>query len=258
MLALCVDDEEALLSELVRAVSAADGITETVAFRRYSEALEWAGEHRPDVAFLDIRLRGHTGLELAQHLKEQYPDLPVVFCTGYREFAFEAIQLHVAGYLLKPITAAAVQRELDHVTAATPAAAERLTVRCFGNFEVLKDGKPLHFKRKRSKEVLAYLVDRRGATVTAKEMCAVLWEDDFNDEKNVQHLYKLVADMKATLTEAGFPDVFIRHNYDYAVNTEKLDCDYFRYLVGDPAAEKQFCGEYMAQYSWAEETAALL
>ena len=48
-------------------------------------------------------------------------------------------------------------------------------VQCFGNFEVFVGGRPLSFKRSKSKELLAYLVDRNGATCTNGEMLAVLW-----------------------------------------------------------------------------------
>ena len=258
MFALCVDDEAPLLNGLVRAVEASPDITGTAQFRMCSEALEWAKDHRPDVAFLDIRLRGQTGLELAEQLHKLYPALPVVFCTGYREYAFDALQLHVSGYLMKPITAEAVQREIDNILSKNEASEKLLTVQCFGNFDVFKNGKPLHFKRKRSKEVLAYLVDRRGSSVTAKEICAVLWEDDDVTDKNTMHLYKLIGDLKATLEEAGASDVLIKNNYEYAIDTSKIDCDFYRYLAGDLSATKLFHGEYMFQYPWAEETNAAL
>ena len=43
--------------------------------------------------------------------------------------------------------------------------------------EIFVGGRPLSFKRSKSKELLAYLVDRNGATCTNGEMLAVLWED---------------------------------------------------------------------------------
>lgn len=257
MLALCVDDEKLLLEALVRAAESSPDISETAAFTLCSKALEWAQEHQPDIAFLDIRMRGMDGLELAEHLHALYPALPIVFCTGYRDYAFDALQLHVSGYLMKPINQADIQREIDHIK-QLPGTEKRLTVQCFGNFEVFHNGKPLHFKRKRSKELLAFLIDRRGASVSAKEICAILWEDDDDDEKNLMVLYKLFGDLRNTLESVGAQDVFIKGTQEYSVNTDLIDCDYYRYIVGDPAAQKSFQGEYMMQYSWAEETAASL
>ncbi len=257
MLALCVDDEAPLLAELVRSVSASDDITEIVQFRFSSKAFEWAKENKPDIAFLDVQLRGSTGIELADKLKTLYPDLPIIFCTGHKEYAYDAMQLHASGYVLKPVTPDAIQKELD-VVVKKGGKTDKLTVNCFGTFDVLKDGKSLSFSRKKSKEVFAYLIDRRGASVTAKEMCAVLWEDSDDFEKNVLYLYKLIADLKNTLTESGFPELFIRQNYNYSINTQQIDCDYYKYLDGDQKAKNKFTGEYMSQYSWAEDTLALL
>lgn len=256
MVALCVDDEELLLNELVRAVKASPAITDIASFKTYSDAVAWAGDNRPDVAFLDIQLRGHTGFELAEKLWELWGDLPIIFCTGYREYAVDAFRIHVSGYLIKPVDAVSVQKEIDRIR--KPVEKDRLTVNCFGNFDVLKEGKPLSFKRKRSKEVLAYLVDRKGASVTAKEICAVLWEDEGDTEKNLMHLYKLTADLRTTLESVGEGEVFVKDGYNYYIDAAKIECDYYRYLAGDPLARKKFQGEYMLQYSWAEETAARL
>ena len=51
------------------------------------------------------------------------------------------------------------------------------------------------------------------------------------------------------------PEFFERNNYLYSINPEKIDCDYFNYLK---SGKPEFIGEYMSQYSWAEETCGLL
>ena len=258
MLALCVDDEEILLDELERIVSSSPDVDSVVKFKLCSKALEWAQSNKPDIAFLDIQMRGIGGLELAKKLKELYEDLPVVFCTGYRDYAVDAFKLHVSGYLMKPVSYEDVQREID-VALKKGNNKKSLIVQCFGNFDVFYEGKPLKFKRKRSKEVFAFLVDRRGSSVTAKEICAALWEDDFSsEEKNLMTLYKLFGDLRETLSSVGAESVLIKSNQEYSVDTEKIDCDFYRYSVGDPAVTNKFFGEYMIQYSWAEETAAAL
>jgi len=63
-------------------------------------ALEAAVEHRPRIAFLDIRMPGSNGLEVAQMLKQQ---AHIVFTTAYDEFAIKAFEAGAVDYLLKPI-----------------------------------------------------------------------------------------------------------------------------------------------------------
>jgi hypothetical protein len=65
----------------------------------------------------------------------------------------------------------------------------------------------------------------------------------------------LFRDLRQSLEAVGVEDIFERNNYFYSLNPEKIDCDYFTFLkTGKP----EFRGEYMSQYSWADETCALL
>lgn len=254
MIALAVDDEIPMLNALKRAVQASPDISEVAAVGSCSEALEWAKGHDVDIAFLDISMRGMGGITLAERLLEIQPDCRIVFCTGYAKYAVEAFQLHASGYLMKPIFADAVQKEIDYIKGQK--AKERLlSIKCFGNFEVYFHGEPLPFRRTKTKELMAFLVDRNGAGVTTREICAKLWEDDTDDARNMNYLYQLLNDLYHTLKNVKADAVLVKTGSTYAVDTERLDCDYYSYLkTGKP----DFLGEYMSQYSWAEGTCALL
>ena len=116
-------------------------------------------------------------------------------------------------------------------------------------------GGSLPFKRKKAKELLAVLVDRNGAGITAKQVCAMLFPEGADDAKNTAYLRQLVLDLKNTLKMVGAEDVFCHETPYYRVDTNLIKCDYFSYLdTGKPI----FHGEYMTQYSWAETTCALL
>ena len=254
MKAIAVDDEVYMLETLQEAVSASADIEMVQAFSSCSAAIAYASEHPVDVAFLDINMRGIGGLRLAEKLMELHPRCNIIFCTGYEEYAVSAFQLHVSGYLMKPITAEAVQREIDHIK-GIKATEKLLTIKCFGNFEVLHNGESLPFRRTKAKELLAILIDRNGAGVTAKQICASLFPDDTDDTKNTAYLRQLVLDLKKTLKTIGAENVLQHDTPYYRIDTELVKCDYFSFLeTGKPA----FLGEYMTQYSWAEETCAML
>ncbi len=78
------------------------------------EALEAIAEHQPDVAFLDIRMPGLTGLEVAAAMIETSPSTQLVFVTAYDQYAIDAFETGAVDYLLKPVArerlAATVQR----------------------------------------------------------------------------------------------------------------------------------------------------
>ena len=254
MIAIAVDDEALMLRALVRAVSASPDIAEVVQFSDCEKALEFVNEKAINIAFLDINMRGMGGLALAEKILNVRPDCKVVFCTGYEEYAIPAFKLHASGYLMKPISAEDVQREIDNIKGVCKKQ-KLLEVKCFGNFEVYAKAERLLFKRSKTKELFAFLVDRNGAGMTAKQICAVLFPEDSDDSKNVAYLRQPVLDLKNTLKTVGAECVFCHETPYYRVDTSLLKCDYISYLeTGKP----EFHGEYMTQYSWAEETCAML
>ena len=91
-----------------------------------------------------------------------------------------------------------MQKEIDHIKSKNPDAS-LLDVKCFGNFEVLKNGEALTFKRSKAKELFAVLVDRNGAGMTGKQICAVMWPESSDDIKNMDYLRHLVGDLKRHL-----------------------------------------------------------
>ena len=254
MIAITVDDERPMLNALTDIVKTSPDIDEVYDFSVCSAALEWVTNNSADIAFLDINMRGMGGLALAEKIVELHPECKIVFCTGYEEYALNAIQLRCSGYLMKPITYEAVQKEIDHIKSTKPDVS-LLDVRCFGNFEVLKNGEALTFKRTKAKELFAVLVDRKGAGMTGKQICAVMWPENTDDVKNMDYLRHLVVDLKKSLANVGAENVFCQEGYNYRIDTSRINCDYHKFLkTGKPP----FHGEYMTQYSWAEETLSLL
>ena len=89
-----------------------------------ASALEAIAEHKPDVAFLDIRMPGLTGIEVAAALAEVSPRTQVVFVTAYDQYAIDAFEQGAVDYLLKPVARdrllATVQRLQARVAAGRP------------------------------------------------------------------------------------------------------------------------------------------
>ena len=254
MIAIAVDDEALMLGALVEAIEASPDISKVEKFSDCEEALNFIKENPADVAFLDINMRGMGGLALAERILDICNDCKIVFCTGYEEYAIPAFKIHASGYLLKPISVEDVQKEIDNIKGLRQKE-KIVTVKCFGNFEVYAKNEKLVFKRLKSKELFAFLVDRNGAGMTAKQICAVLFPDDIDDTKNAAYLRQLVLDLKNTLKTVGAENVFCHETPCYRIDTNLIKCDYISYLeTGKP----EFRGEYMTQYSWAEDTCAML
>ena len=253
MIAIAVDDEPLMLGALTKAIKASPDITSVADFTSCEDALNYIKSNPADIAFLDINMRGMGGLSLAEKIISSCSECKIVFCTGYEEYAIPAFKLHASGYLMKPISVKDVQVEIDNIKGIRQRE-KPLTVKCFGNFDVYAKGEKLSFKRSKTKELFAFLVDRNGAGVTIAEIGVALWEND-EDQKNHNYIHQLFRDLRQSLETVRAEEIFERNNYFYSLNPEKLDCDYYSYLkTGKP----EFHGEYMSQYSWAEETCGLL
>lgn len=255
---IAVDDEKASLWMLENAITKAAGQATVSCFLCPDEALQYAQNNQVNIAFLDIEMGETNGLFLAKRLKEICHTTNIIFVTGYSSFMGAAFDLRVSGYVLKPIAADKVAEELEHLRHPVINEDDRLRVQCFGNFEVFAGNMPVSFRRSKSKEVLAYLVDRKGAGVSNKELAAILWEDSTYSRTTQSHLRTILIEMMRALKEAGAGDVVIRQYNSHAIDTTKVNCDYYQFLAGNISSINAYRGEYMTNYSWAEFTLSLL
>ncbi len=132
---------------------------------------------------------------------------------------------------------------------------KEISVQTFGGFEVFVSGKRIVFKRKKAKELLAYLVVRRGAGVSIRDAYGMLFEDKPYD-KGFFHV--ILSELKQRLKEAGAEDILIKSYNSIAIDPNKIDCDYYRFLNGDAQAINSYHGDFLPDYEWAEFSVAHL
>ena len=252
---IAVDDEQFALDELKDAIREAVPDCELSCFGTPAEALRHAAETAADIAFLDISLIGMNGLALAKRLKDINGKTNIIFATGYSEYALDAFSVQASDYLLKPITREAVVRALEHLREpVAPKTGQRVRVQTFGNFEVFVDDMPLSFARAKTKELLAYLVNRKGAYCRNGEIAAAIWEDKADSKALKSHFRHLVANLRKTLEEKNIGSMLVKKHGYLAVAPVTFQCDLYDFYNGKPDAVNSYTGEYMAQYGWAEFT----
>lgn len=251
---IAVDDEPKALNSLLRVLQETVPDADVVSFTEAEEAFVHLAGNKVDIAFLDIKMGGLTGIELAQKCKSLCPSVNIIFVTGYSQYTMEALRLHVSGYLMKPVRADDLRKEMDNLRHPLRPPNKRVRIHTFGNFEVFVDEKPLRVPRKKCKECLAYLADRRGAGVTFAQLSAVLWEDQPISRTVQKNTHKIISALWKALEEVDAANILIRTHTDIAIDMGKIDCDYFSAISGDMAWMNAFTGEYMTNYSWAEFT----
>ena len=251
---LIIDDELLAAQDLEYVIGKAEPSAETMVVTDPEEGLIQVGKFDPDIVFSDIEMPGINGIELVSRIKKNNPKTNIIMVTAYSEFALDALKLYVSDYILKPARVADVKQALANLrTPLDPSSRYLLKVQCFGNFEVFKDGVPLHFSRSKTKELFAYLVNLKGASADTRELCEVLWEHDEPESKD-SYLRHLLSDLRRVLEAEGCTQVINASKNSYSVMPDLLDCDYYRYLNGDENAKALYKGEYMKQYDWSYMT----
>lgn len=252
---IAADDEKLVLEGMVEAIKKAEPSAEVYAFTNPEELVGFAEDNMCDAAFLDIDMGCMSGIEAAKLLKQVNPKINIIFATGYSEYMGIGMKMHVSGYLLKPVTYEDVRDELDnlrHPIEVSDAYENKPVVKCFGNFDIFVDGRSLNFERSKSKELLAYLVDRRGSAVTSGQLRAVLWEDAEDEKSTSNYLQQVKKDLISTLKKEGIADILVTSWNKYAIDVNAIKCDYYDYLDNKPEGVRAYNGEYMSQYSWGE------
>jgi DNA-binding LytR/AlgR family response regulator len=111
--ALIAEDEGAQRRALARLLSNAwPELTIVAQCADGTSAAAALESQRPTVAFLDIRMAGKTGLEVAQ---QAHPKTQIVFTTAYEQHAVHAFELGAADYILKPVTAERLEAAVKRV-----------------------------------------------------------------------------------------------------------------------------------------------
>jgi len=252
---LVVDDERPAREEMELLLGEVMPGSRIVCCASESDALERAEEQSFDIAFLDIELGISNGILLAKQLKDMQPDIHIIFATSYPHYAVDAFSVRATGYLLKPVQKEHIQRELTFVYGKSVQSKKEISVQTFGGFEIFVGGKRIMFKRKKAKELLAYLVVRRGAGVSVRDAHGVLFEDKPYD-KGFFHV--VLSELKQRLKEVGAEDVLIKSYNSIAIDSNKIDCDYYRFLNGDAQAINSYHGDFLPDYEWAEFSIAHL
>lgn len=117
---LIVDDDEVLRRSLCRAFAARGW--ETHAAENLEQALALAVEQAPELAIVDLRLAGESGLDVVKALRDQDSTMRILILTGYGSIAtaLEAVRCGADHYLSKPVDVDQIVAAYDAICAAAP------------------------------------------------------------------------------------------------------------------------------------------
>jgi two-component system LytT family response regulator len=205
MTCVVIDDEEMARRKLRSLLEKASWLACVGEAADGPRAVQLIDQTRPDLAFLDIRMPGLSGLQVLERVKH----IPrVIFTTAFDEFAVAAFEIRALDYLLKPFSASRLRLALDRareVVAAPPALIERASA-------ALRHDVP--------RQVFV----RTGGTLLALAVESIERIDGSDDYSSVWAngraylLYRRLAEFAELLAPAGF----LRVHRSHIVNTAHI------------------------------------
>lgn len=124
---------------------------------------------------------------------------------------------------------------------------KQINVALFGSFRLVVDGKAVNIRSAKAKELLALLIERRGAFVSTREVIAMLWECE-PDETSRARARKVASRLMSELNRNGIGYIVESDRGARRVVAEYVECDYYDYRDG----LREPSGDFLPEYSWAE------
>ena len=142
MKVICLDDEKIILQGMIINCKKVSTIDEVIGFNNTKSLMEYLENNTADVIFSDINMPDMNGIEIAKWLRENHPEINVVFTTGYTEYTNQAIRASAKGYLLKPISKEMIEEQINYFLDDNELN-KRIKIQTFGNFDIKVDDKPI-------------------------------------------------------------------------------------------------------------------
>ncbi|NCB75037.1 MAG: response regulator [Clostridia bacterium] len=231
MRAVLIDDEHYALQGLKMRLDEIGGIEVVGSFKNGKQALENIEELRPDIVFLDIEMPTISGIELFSQILDIVNDVKIVFTTAFTQYAVDAFELNALDYIVKPVETERLLKTMERFKVVKPSATkgvQKTEVNCFRKLSVIVDGAEVNLGlRKKSEELLAYLICAEGEFVSKEKIMEALWPEAEKD-KAANNLYVAFYNLKRygvdTLTES-----LESARGKMRMNPEQIVCDLYEF-----------------------------
>lgn len=251
MRAIIVDDEQIMLKSFMRLSKGISNLNVIAQFESPDEALVFVQKNSVELAFLDIKMPGMNGIELAVHLRNICPNILVVFISAYDEYIRDSNLIGGDYYIVKPYKKETIAMMMQKMQILSKSLQTKIYIQMFGKFNVLKNGVPIALRGK-AKEILALIATRCGKEISNEEIYNVIWEGREYSNVKMKVYYNALKRLKKILEAEGISDLLLSTPRGKMLNTEIVECDYYAWKNNKVQERNKFEGEFLSEYSWGE------
>lgn len=242
---ILVDDEKPSTSVLKRLLINSGKVEVDGCFSQPKELLNFLSKNSIDVVFLDVKGAEFDGLKLASQIKNK---CEVVFVTAYKEYAVEAFHINALDYLLKPVSKERLGETIERIVKKLNIIVKpsKVEVKYFGRFKITINNTEVKFRTKKAEELIAFLFERRGKSLSRNLIIDCLWRD-FDGDKALINFNTTLYYVRKALLHYGVDLPILYEDGSYRVGDHNIECDYFA-LMDCEVGEKKITHENIAHY----------
>ncbi|SCP96006.1 response regulator [Anaerobium acetethylicum] len=232
ILIAAVDDERHVLERFERMVSEIEGVKLCGLFETGEELIEYMKCNPLDAVFLDIEMPGGNGMELAVRIQDLNRNIEIIFITAYGQYAVEAFDINALDYILKPLKKERLEKSIERIMDSAKEHEKEENpgkpyIKCFGDFEVIVDGEVLTWKNSKAREILAFLVYKKGVPVSWEKIADAVWPE-YDSEKAQSNFHANTYLLRKRLSEAGIAGILENARGNYRIVADKIYCDAYQ------------------------------
>ncbi len=228
--------------------------THFLTFSDILSARTYVDNNPVDVVFADSDIENVDYMTFFHVIKKLRPALLTVLITADAWKAGIAVQKGTHQVLFKPFSLESMDKMFDTLFLFCSHLRRRINVKTFPNFDVFIDDTPVVFGTKRAKELLAYLVFRRGAMVNSQEIILNMFESFDGSVSECSNFRMAVKHLRETLEKHQIKYILKTKKGIFGVATGEFSCDYYDFLDAHKNAVFDYQGRFLDEYAWAEDT----
>lgn len=252
MAVIICDTDRIANSMLVKKLKNLRGFAAEV-FESYDDCTEYLQKEKAELVFLGVSA-DIKGFEDVINTVKQRGYGTIICLTGENEQdSSYAYMYNCDGYIIKPYRDDQLESFIEKYD-LLKRRLQRIIIHTFGAFRIFVNDSEVVFNNSKAKELLALCVDRLGNDVSDEQAINKIWSDRGYDEKTKRLYRKAVCDIRRTLSDKGIVHIFRTKKRACSVDFHDIECDLFSFISYPDTSKYRFRGEYMPEYSWAEET----
>jgi two-component system LytT family response regulator len=233
MRAIVIDDEKAMHLIMKKMLSKLPDIEIAGCFSDTASASQYIEVHEVHVAFVDISMPQESGMQFAERMAMQYPDLYIIFVTSHKDYALDAFELSALDYIVKPVSLERIEKSVTRAraihqfteTAQSGSGSNRVQIYALGGLEVRTAHGSVRWISRKSAELFGYLLLNRDRIVSRARIVTEVF-GDMPPQNAETYLNTSIYQLRKALTPHGLKSMVQSESEGYGLDIADASIDF--------------------------------